>query len=197
MSRETRSSQVKVAEEELQVWQQLDDLFGRRGLQSFVYEVAVLDLQRQAAGFLQQLSDDALRLEISLEEQVVDRTILVRMSDGSYQRRSLHQLSGGQWRRLSLALSLAFSMTSLQRTNTKSSLIVLDEVMQHLDSEGCARVARLLEELIAGDTTCFKTALVILQTKVGEELGDTFDSVDVVVKKDDSSFVQTVAGKVY
>ncbi len=143
------------------------------------------------------LAADSLRLELSLGEQMVDRTLLVRSARGSYSRRSLQQLSGGQWRRLSLALSLAFSQASLQRTHTTCNLIVLDEVMQHLDSEGCVRVARLLESLVEGDTAEFETALVILQTAVGEELGDSFDQVDVVVKQRDSSFVKSAAGLLY
>lgn len=105
--------------------------------------------------------------------------------------------AGGQWRRLSLALSLAFSECSLERTGTSCNLLVLDEVMQHLDTEGCMRVGKLLEDLISRRLTCFTTVLVILQTSVGEELGDAFDEVDVIVKRSDCSSVQSIAGKVY
>jgi hypothetical protein len=69
--------------------------------------------------------------------------------------------------------------------------------MQHLDSEGCMRVGRLLEELISRQLTCFTTVLVILQTSVGEELGDAFDEVDVIVKRRDCSIVQSISGKLY
>jgi DNA repair exonuclease SbcCD ATPase subunit len=62
---------------------------------------------------------------------VVERRLLVRLTDGTYAPRTLHQLSGGQWRRLSLALSLAFSECSLERTGTTCNLLVLDEV-QHV-----------------------------------------------------------------
>jgi hypothetical protein len=51
------------------------------------------------------------------------------------------------------------------------------QVMQHLDGEGCARVATLLGEMVNSHETTFTTALVILQTALGEELGDTFDQV--------------------
>jgi hypothetical protein len=53
----------------------------------------------------------------------------------------------------------------------------MPQVMQHLDSEGCARVAKLLSDMINSHETSFTTALVILQTAVGEELGDNFDQV--------------------
>ena len=45
--------------------------------------------------------------------------------------------------------------------------------------------------------TCFSTVLVILQTSVGEELGDAFDEVDVIVKRNDCSVVQSLSGKLY
>ena len=119
---------------------------------------------------------------------------------------------------------------SLERTQTTCNLLVLDEVLQHLDNEvswhdfsvywrflpscfksslispwkthsssvlrritcqstlshllqGCSRVAKLLRMLITGgdDATIgmngVKTCLAILQTSVGEELGESFDQV--------------------
>eukprot|EP00961_Rhodomonas_salina_P229219 3098023-Rhodomonas_salina.1 len=43
----------------------LEELFGKRGLQNFVYEVAVLDLQRRAAGYLELLSDGAWSFQLT------------------------------------------------------------------------------------------------------------------------------------
>jgi DNA repair exonuclease SbcCD ATPase subunit len=194
---ETLKGKREEAKKMLGRWGEVDDLFGKRGLQSFVYEVAVLELQARAARYLEGLSDDSLRLELKLEGQVVERRLLTRLSDGTYASRSLQQLSGGQWRRLGLALTLAFSECSLERTATTCNLIVLDEVMQHLDSEGCARVGKLLEAIVRGGDAVFSTALIILQTSVGEELGDSFDQVDVVVKRQDCSLVLDHDGKEY
>jgi hypothetical protein len=129
---------------------------------------------------------------------VVERSLLARLADGTYASRGVQQLSGGQWRRLSLSLTLAFAQVppaftrskftvysdcipfkicflyvdpkrvhascrplyclypriffcclhdrvnltpvcvfqcSLERTATTCNLLVLDEVLQHLDSE--------------------------------------------------------------
>ena len=171
--REERAA-AEAAEQE---WAALDELFGRRGVQAFVYEVAVLELQARAGKFLAVLSDDALRLRLSLaaEDGLVDRALLVRLADGSFAQRSLHQLSGGQWRRLSLALTLALSEAALDRAGARCNLLVLDEVMQHLDAEGCARVGRLLEQLVRRQLAACSTLLVVLQTGVGEGLADIFD----------------------
>ena len=118
-----------------------------------------------------------LKQYLSIVIQVVERSLLARLADGTYTRRGVQQLSGGQWRRLSLALTLAFAQAislasfqfgfgalhyaksdyinnpllsktekvadsllaflqcSLERTATSCNLLVLDEVLQHLDSE--------------------------------------------------------------
>lgn len=83
--------QLKRADGDVVLWGQVDELLGKRGLQSFVYEVAVVELQRRAAKYLEVLSEDALRLELALASQVVERRLLVRLADGSYAARTLHQ----------------------------------------------------------------------------------------------------------
>jgi len=62
--------QLRRADGDVVLWGRVDDLLGKRGLQSFVYEVAVLELQRRAAKYLEILSEDALRLELAIETQV-------------------------------------------------------------------------------------------------------------------------------
>eukprot|EP00960_Hanusia_phi_P030132 748400-Hanusia_phi.AAC.10 len=202
-------------EQQQKQWDKIFDIFGKKGIQSFVYEVAILELQQRAEKYLevfilracmnwlaqkrQVLSEDSLRLQLALDGPIVERKILIRMQDGSYSSRTLHQLSGGQWRRLSLALALAFSEWSMERTATSCNLLVLDEVMQsqHLDSEGCMRVSKMLEDMIGKKMATFSTVLVVLQTQIGEELGDSFDHMDVVVKSNDESQVMTLSGKRY
>jgi hypothetical protein len=51
--------------------------------------------------------------------QVVERSLLARLADGTYARRGVQQLSGGQWRRLSLSLTLAFAQA---RTSPASAV---------------------------------------------------------------------------
>ena len=53
-------------------------------------------------------------------------------TDGVVRERSLNQLSGGQWRRASLALELAFAELARQRCRISCSLIVMDEVLSQV-----------------------------------------------------------------
>jgi hypothetical protein len=54
--------------------------------------------------------------------QVVERSLLARLADGTYARRGVQQLSGGQWRRLSLSLTLAFAQARSPLVSLPSSL---------------------------------------------------------------------------
>jgi DNA repair exonuclease SbcCD ATPase subunit len=110
----------------------------------------------------------------------------------------MSSLSGGQWRRCSLALSLGFADLVARRGKMRSSLMVLDEPLTHLDRSGRSNVGSLLRKLLqqnerSGDltTTGFAatTILIILQDLAAEELEESFDCIDEVVKEGGFSFV--------
>lgn len=52
----------------------------------------------------------------------------VRSADGVLVERSVRQLSGGERRRIALALALGFAELTAHRGHLRSNLIVLDEV---------------------------------------------------------------------
>lgn len=72
----------------------------------------------------------------------VQRRVWVRAGGGRFVERSLAQLSGGQWRRASLALALAFTELARRRGKLSCNLLVLDEAMVHLDTHGRAKVKK-------------------------------------------------------
>jgi len=194
--------------------QQVEEAFSRQGIQSYVIECGLSELESRATSYLEQLSGGALRLEISATKpkkttrgggggagsarraaaaavsgealagafsEQIHKRIYVRASDGTYVPRSLRQLSGGQWRRQGLALTLAFADFCAQRTGIVSNVIVFDEILQHLDHEGRTRAGRLFRSL------GYETVLVISQE---DELGAVFDRIDRIVKKDDAATIE-------
>lgn len=99
--------------------------------------------------------------------------------------------SSGQWRRCSLAISLGFSDLVARRGRLSSSLLVLDEPLTHLDSSGRDNVGKLLRKIIHNQSSDTKvgigglsvsTIIIILQDLVAEELSESFDCIDEVVK---------------
>lgn len=91
--------------------------------------------------YLDVLSDGALLLRLSMDGDRVVKRASTRAADGGFRDRSLSQLSGGQWRRASFALELAFVELARQRGRFSCNLLVLDEVLSQLDSYGRARVS--------------------------------------------------------
>ncbi len=185
------------ARSEASVMSSIADNVGGRGVQTFLLQNTVHALQLASQSYLDELSDGTLKLQLVLDagERII-RTASVLSSDGTWKVRPLSSLSGGQWRRCSLALSLGFSDLVARRGKLCSSLLVLDEPLTHLDSAGRDNVGKLLRKVIQKQPTeqildgCFKrigglsvsTILIILQDLVAEELSESFDSIDEVVK---------------
>jgi DNA repair exonuclease SbcCD ATPase subunit len=201
----TRAIQTE-QEEKARLFRELIEKFGMRGVQAFVLRGAVAQLERLANRFLAVLSEGGLRLGLSLDGEKIAKEVKVRGGDGVFHDRSLSHLSGGQWRRASLAALMAFRELSRLRSRVDCNLMVLDEVLNHLDGAGRARVGKLLRAMVQGGrededeeegeeggfeghSTGIDTAIVILQDLAAFELEDTFDFVDEVVKEGDVSRV--------
>ncbi|CAM9902941.1 unnamed protein product [Chrysoparadoxa australica] len=108
----------------------LSEHMGMRGVQNYVFRDALHQLEANVATYLDQLSDGGLSLSLSMEGDRIAKKIKVRASDGMLAERSLAQLSGGQWRRTSLAVELAFAELTRQRSRFSCNFIVLDEVLR-------------------------------------------------------------------
>jgi DNA repair exonuclease SbcCD ATPase subunit len=196
-----RIKEVRFAKQEQlnisQIMVDLTDAFGPRGVQMFVLQNAVSLLESATRRYLDELSEGAQRLHLSLDsaDRILKRAF-IRGADGSYKERALASLSGGQWRRCSLALNLGFAELIAQ--NFRPSIVVMDEPLTHLDYSGRADVGRVLRKMLrrtseygSGGSSGFgvSTILIILQDLAAQELDECFDSIDEVVKENGSSMV--------
>lgn len=181
------------------LYAQLTEIFGPRGIQSYILRDTINSLESSSQSYLNDLSDYSQKLEISLDSSdKIQRLAYVRTStDGQFVPRPLSSLSGGQWKRCALALSFGFSELVSRRGKLRSSLLVLDEPLTHLDAFGRQQVGLLLKRMAInqnGDINLlglhFSTILVILQDLAAEELGEEcFDYTDEVVKENGISNV--------
>jgi DNA repair exonuclease SbcCD ATPase subunit len=178
---------------------ELSDAFGQRGVQTFVLQNAVSALESAAQSYLNDLSEGTLRLQLSLDAgDRISRRAFVQGESGTFRERPMASLSGGQWRRCSLALNLGFHCLVSNRGNFRSSVCVMDEPLTHLDQSGRAAVGRVLRRMLrrtseaeATNSLGFdvSTILIILQDLAAEELEESFDCIDEVVKCDGVSEV--------
>lgn len=172
----------------------IDEAFRPTGIVSYVLEGALGALQHSANQNLSQLApgitlalaasrprsstskSTADRITADSVIEQVEKKVLVRVPGSTELRqRSVKQLSGGERRKVALALALGFTELAARRGKLRCDLLVLDEVMQHLDGEGCARLAAFLRGLDQ-----FGTVLVVAQAQ--SFMTRAFDGVDVVVR---------------
>lgn len=187
------TDQKESKEKDLETLTAVDLSFSRTGIQNFLLEGVLQELQSKTAKFLEVLSSGTLRLLLNPTRpsktkqgaamERIDKTVEV-WAGGHFVSRSLKSLSGGEQRRVALALSLAFSELGSERSNTRSNMLVLDEPFQHLDLEGCQRATSLLKSLH------FRTVLLVSQAFDSGTAG--IDRTDCVVKKDGVSFLESV-----
>ena len=160
------------------------EMFSARGVQTFVLQNALATLESSMQTYLSHLSGGALRLEMAMAEKL-ERRVYLRNSKGTFTERPLGALSGGQWRRCSMALQLAFM--DLVSSKFRCSLAVWDEPLTHLDEKGRMHVGTLFRGLLTNDR--FSTVLMILQDLAADELGESFDEMDEVRRSGDHSKV--------
>jgi DNA repair exonuclease SbcCD ATPase subunit len=169
---------------------ELSDAFGQRGVQTFVMQNVVSVLQSLSQSYLDELSDGAQRLEFALDAgDRISRRAFVRGGEGEYKERPLASLSGGQWRRCSLSITLGFAELVARRGRLRPSLCVLDEPLTHLDRSGRSDVGRVLRRMLRrtaerheSNGFTVSTILIILQDLAAEELEESFDCIDEVIK---------------
>lgn len=172
----------------------IDEAFRPTGIVSFVLEGALGALQQSANHNLAQLAP-SITLELSASrprasssasdsviEQVEKKVLINIPGSTEVRQRSVKQLSGGERRRVALALALGFTELAARRGRLRCDLLVLDEVMQHLDGEGCARLAALLRGMDQ-----FGTVLVVAQAR--SFMTRAFDGIDIVVRGSAGSMV--------
>jgi ABC-type molybdenum transport system ATPase subunit/photorepair protein PhrA len=129
-------------------------------------------------------SADDSRLGVASEK--IEKIVRARGLDGVLLRRSLRQLSGGERRRAALALALAHADLASSRGGVHCDLLVLDEVLQHLDAEGIARVAAALRAM--------PKKTILLTSQADSATSHLFDTVDRVFKRGGSAGVATASG---
>ena len=168
----------------------LVNVLGSKGIQAFVLQNIVDALQVCSRPYLDELSEGSLQLNIQVgANDSIIKQAATRNPDGTWSSRPLASLSGGQWRRVSLSLSLGFAHLSSKRGNLRSSLLALDEPLTGLDATGRASVGKLLRKMCNEDTLALSTILVILQDIAAEEIEECFDQVDEVVKSGGESYI--------
>lgn len=139
---------------------EIDDSFRPSGIVSFILEEALSDLEEATLYHLGSLCPE-LTLELSFgSAERIEKSVYITNKDGNVVPRDVKQLSGGERRRLALALALGFTELAANRGSLSCDLLVLDEVMQHLDTQGCRTLLRTITGTVSNPLESTKLSTV-------------------------------------
>jgi DNA repair exonuclease SbcCD ATPase subunit len=146
-----RAQEREIAARSL-VLERLAEVLGPRGVQHYVFISVLKQLEAIANSYLLVLAEGGMQLTLQGDDDAdkIVKAVWVRSADGTMRERGLSQLSGGQWRRVSMALDLAFAEIIRRRGTLRSNLIVMDEVLTHLDASGREAVGSVLRAMVDG-----------------------------------------------
>jgi exonuclease SbcC len=174
--------------EEISVYNQLREAFGKKGLQAMIIESAIPEVEIEANRLLARMSDNrmSLRLETQREKVTggVAETLDIIISD-ELGARAYEMFSGGESFRANLALRIAISKLLARRAGAQLQTLVIDEGFGSQDSQGRS----LVVEAINSIQHDFERIIVITHI---EELKDLFPARIDVVKTASGSRVAVV-----
>ena len=175
--RTRRTADVAALNEEVSIYNQLREAFGKKGLQAMIIESAIPEVEVEANRLLNRMSDGrmSLRLETQREKVTggVAETLDIVISD-ELGGRAYEMYSGGEAFRANLALRIAISKLLARRAGAQLQTLVIDEGFGTQDAQG----RQLLVEAINSIQGDFERILVITHL---EELKDMFPArIDVV-----------------
>jgi DNA repair exonuclease SbcCD ATPase subunit len=157
-------------------------LLGEDGVRKYVTMKVLPILNRKVNHYLSVLgSDYNITFDNELKEKLVARNKDIR---------SYSSFSGGEKKRIDLALLLALMDVSKERNSIDTNILVLDEILDtSLDTVGAES---FLEHLKNGfKSTCPDKCIYIISHK--KELGEeTFDSIIHLVKKNGFTSIDKV-----
>lgn len=143
-SEEVKAKKIELeeAERELPYYEFWVRAFGDNGIRKFVIDGIIPALNSRIAYWLQFLIDGKIKLTFNNQlEEVIERN----PADGD--PFVYYAMSGGERRRLNLAVSQAFAYIMMINSGTSPSLTFLDEVTTNIDPIGVVGVYNMIVEL--------------------------------------------------
>ena len=148
---EVKNKKLDELDGELPYYEFWATAFGDSGIRKFVIDGIIPALNSRVAYWLQFLIDGKISLEFNNElEEKIERS----PSDGD--PFVYYAMSGGERRRLNLAVSQAFAHVMMLSSGMSPSLVFLDEVTTNIDQIGVVGVYNMILEL-AKDRQVFIT----------------------------------------
>lgn len=113
---------------------------GYKDVKVYTFENTLNQLTRKANKYMGELFNQQVKIKFSNVDMKIDSTVTI---DGH--ERPLGLYSGGQFRRIALAVDLALADITLTRKSNKLNLIILDEYFKDLSEVSMDRILKILQ----------------------------------------------------
>lgn len=183
---DSEAEQLRIELAHLEFWSRG---FGNQGLPSFILDSVMPYLTERANHYLDTLADGDITMEFTTQRELKsskgehrDEIAILWVVEGI----EGYPPSGGQMKKMELATDFALMDLMATREGGHVNLLMLDEVLDGLDSEGRNRVLMLLQALRSERGTIF----VISHDT---DMAEIFEKSITVVKQDGVSTVEMAA----
>ena len=172
--------------EERDLYKELQQAFGKRGVQALVIESAIPEIEAEANALLSRMTDGRMSLQMQTQRETkrgtTQETLNIILSD-ELGPRDYELFSGGEAFRADFALRVALSKLLARRAGAQLQTLIIDEGFGSQDAAGRQRLVEAINS-IKDDF-----AMVLVITHV-EELRDMFPVRINVVKDATGSHVE-------
>ncbi len=178
----TLTDKIKAGEDQTDYLKFWIEGFGGKGIKSLLLDEILPQLNTLADYYGSVLLDNEIHMEFDTETQLKtgearDRFDINLTADG--EKIGYRDCSQGEKGRIDSAVLLALQNLIFKRSNCASSLVIFDEVFEHLDSVGIERMVNLLKE------EAFEKAIFVISHQ--NEFSDYFDNVIMVERENKES----------
>jgi DNA repair protein SbcC/Rad50 len=172
------------------VFEQLDEAFGKNGIQALIIENAIPEIEKEANAILTRLTDNRIQISIEslrdLKKGGTRETLDIKISDEMGER-SYQLYSGGEAFRTNFALRIALSRVLAMRAGTRLRTLIIDEGFGTQDSEGLEQLIEAIHEiskdfdkvLVVTHLTALKNAFPVqIEVTKHADIGSSFQIID-------------------
>ena len=168
------------------LYRQLTDIFGKKGLQAMLIETALPEIETEANRLLARMTDGRMNLTFEPQKTTkkgdISETLDIKIAD-ELGTRNYEMFSGGEAFRIDFSIRIALARLLAKRAGAPLPTLIIDEGFGTQDADGIEK----LKEAINSVQDDFQKILVITHI---DELKDAFPARIDVVKKNEGSTVE-------
>ncbi|MEK7353043.1 MAG: SMC family ATPase [Chloroflexota bacterium] len=184
-AKEKEKSFSQASKEEV-IYRELTQAFGKKGIQAWLIEIALPEIELEADKLLSRMTDNRMHIKIETQRQTkagdTAETLDIKIAD-ERGTRPYEQFSGGEAFRINFAIRIALSKLLARRAGAPLPTLIIDEGFGTQDTSGLEK----LKEAIISIQDDFKMILVITHV---EELRDAFPTRIDVIKTAEGSTIE-------